>query len=357
MRTSILVALNVWFCCTGSPEPIPLPKDCPNLPACLSAADDHLLQGRGAQAERLYLLVADVADATGEPLQAARAYQRLGAIRRQQERFQEAEVYVRRSLSLGQKHGADPREIILSTAFLAAIRAEFSDYPEAEKLAILALDLAERRLRPNDPEIGAIQMILSGVYLHRGALAKAERLATQGLAVLGRTLAPGHADLLIFRQTLADVYMKQGRYTEAERIIRSILPGLEAARGAEDPDVARLRGRFLMTLYFSKKAVQAQAALPDALSGMERSLGPNHVHLVPILLTAARIHLEVRNFGDSVAMLRRAIRIVANNAPKGTGLLRDVLEESRLILHKAGRHRDSKALEREIESTYGKAWR
>ncbi len=93
---------------------------------------------------------------------------------------------------------------------------------EAEPLYQQALDIQEKALGPEHPEVATTLNNLAGLCTRQCRYADAESLSKRALAVREKTLGPEHPDVAVGRNNLAGIYRRQGRYAEAEPLYQQV---------------------------------------------------------------------------------------------------------------------------------------
>ena len=104
-------------------------------------------------------------------------------------------------------------------------------YDEAIPLVQKILEIREKALGPDHPDVAASLNNLAELYRNQGNYAEAETLFQQSLAIVEKAFGPDHplaAGILI---NLAELYLNQGNYAEAESMFqRSQAIGEKALR-------------------------------------------------------------------------------------------------------------------------------
>jgi tetratricopeptide (TPR) repeat protein len=148
------------------------------------------------------------------------------------------------------------------------------DYNEAERLALVAADEAQRAGPTKKPEaikafelagLAAEQRIEYADALTR--LRDAEKLTDQ-------TRDPLEWARVQF--AIADILNDQGQYNNAERILREVIPEYERALGSEHPDTLRTRNNLASALLYQGTYAEAEAEYRAVLKLKEKVLGPEH---------------------------------------------------------------------------------
>ncbi len=91
-------------------------------------------------------------------------------------------------------------------------------YDRAMVVAKKALDVAEKAMGPNHPDVAQSLNNLGSLYHDQGQYAQAEPLYKRSLAIREKALGPDHPDVAESLNNLAELYRKTGRDTEAESL-------------------------------------------------------------------------------------------------------------------------------------------
>jgi CHAT domain-containing protein/Tfp pilus assembly protein PilF len=111
-------------------------------------------------------------------------------------------------------------------------------YSDAIRLAARALNLEEKSLGPNHPDLVASLINLASLYTEIGAYAKAEPLFQRALEIVEKTPDPDPAEFASLLNNYAYFHNQQANYEEAESLYQRALEIREKSLGAEHSDVA-----------------------------------------------------------------------------------------------------------------------
>ena len=89
-------------------------------------------------------------------------------------------------------------------------------YDRAVVVAKKALEVAEKNVGPDHPDVAVSLNNLALLYDTQGRYAQAEPLYKRSLAILEKSLGPDHPDVAKSLNNLGLLYDKQGQYTQAE---------------------------------------------------------------------------------------------------------------------------------------------
>jgi tetratricopeptide (TPR) repeat protein len=117
------------------------------------------------------------------------------------------------------------------------------------------------------------------MYRETGRYAEAQSLLDGVIEMRERTLGPDHPDVATSLMQLADVYACWGRGAEAEPLYLRALAIWEKAFGLfgpDHPDIAQTLNGLARVYRDQERNAEAQAALTRALAIREKTLGPDH---------------------------------------------------------------------------------
>jgi tetratricopeptide (TPR) repeat protein len=138
-------------------------------------------------------------------------------------------------------------------------------YMEAEPLYVRSLEIRERQLGADHPEVANSLNNLASLYRTQGRYTEAEPLYVRSLEIREHQLGADHPSVANSLNNLAELYQTQGRYSEAESLYIEglrILSQLSENQGFEPPNLQNSLQNFRS---FVVKVIQAgrQAELSD----------------------------------------------------------------------------------------------
>jgi tetratricopeptide (TPR) repeat protein len=147
------------------------------------------------------------------------------------QRYEDAEVLCRRALEIAERLvGPEHPDVVLCLSNLAVLHLEQGRFAESEALCQRGLALAEARLDPKSAELGAILRTHASLLAVQGKAAEAEPIHRRSLSILeaalgtkGATFGPKHEQLAISLVRLAECCAAQERNEEAEALCRQAL--------------------------------------------------------------------------------------------------------------------------------------
>ena len=121
-------------------------------------------------------------------------------------------------------------------------------YTEAEGCVQRAIDIGEKTLGPEHPNLATRLNNLGSLYWKQGKYEEAEPLYQRAIAIGEKTLGPEHPDLAIRLNNLAMLYKDQGKYEEAEPLYQRAITIHEKALGPEHPNSILFRENYAVFL-------------------------------------------------------------------------------------------------------------
>ena len=114
------------------------------------------------------------------------------------------------------EQGAGNERDILNQEFMELYRT--GKYERAVVVAKKALEVAEKNVGPNHPDVATSLNNLALLYYTQGQYAQAEPLHKRALAIWEKALGPDHPDVATSLENLAALYRATKRDEEAETL-------------------------------------------------------------------------------------------------------------------------------------------
>ena len=155
--------------------------------------------------------------------------------------------------------------------------------------------------------------VLANVYRSQGLYSYAEAIVNDLLEMRQRTLGPDHPEIATHLNNLAYLYGEQGKYSEAEPLYLRALAIMETARGADHPDVGAGLNN-LAGIYRSQgKYLRAEELYHQSLTIWENALGPNHPDVAIALANLGGLYGIQGKYEQAEPLIRRALQISEEN--------------------------------------------
>jgi tetratricopeptide (TPR) repeat protein len=222
-------------------------------------------------------------------------------------RYLEAVNYAQAALKDAEAFGAQDSRLATSLYNAGELYTRLERYDEAERFLQRALSIREKGLENADAArtICALGKLNQG----RGNRDKAERLYRQSLAIREKVLGRDHPDVAESLSGLAGV-LSLKRIDEAERLARRSLSIREKALGENHPDVAESLSRLVEVTLETGKPSEIESYLRRAVSIRETSLGQAHPDLAESLINLGVFFDKRSQCRDAEEPIRRAITII-----------------------------------------------
>ncbi|MEJ7603453.1 MAG: tetratricopeptide repeat protein, partial [Kofleriaceae bacterium] len=181
--------------------------------------------------------------------------------------------------------GPDHPLVASTLSNLGAVRRVQRKFDEAEALHRRSLDIKRRVLGPEHPEVAQSLTNLAAVFEGRGDPAGAYELEHDALALLERAMGPTHVKVAESLNNLGSYAAGQGKWADAARVLERAVTVFRAALPPAHPNLAR-----------------ALASLGEAYVHLGH--GPD---AVPVLEEAVRIHIAAKTAAVDLAHAQSAL--------------------------------------------------
>jgi CHAT domain-containing protein/Tfp pilus assembly protein PilF len=182
-------------------------------------------------------------------------------------------------------------------------------YDEALPFAERVLEIRERLLGTEHPDVAASIDNLAGIYNGRGEYVKASPLYKRALDIREKALGKDHPLTAISLNNLAELYYYQGKYAEAELLYKRALDIREEALGKDHPLTAESLNNLALVYEDQGKYAEAEPRLKRALDIWEKALGKDHQETANGLNNLASIYQGQGKYVESEPLLKRALDI------------------------------------------------
>jgi CHAT domain-containing protein len=225
-------------------------------------------------------------------------------------KYREALAPGERALEIREKAlGVDHPNVANALNNLAIIYRNAGDFAKAESLNRRALEILEKSLGPDHPQVAASLDSLATLYSEKGDFAKAEPLYQRALEIKEKSLGPSHLNVAASLNSLAIIHRNRGDFTEAETLYQRALEIWEKELGPDHPNVANSLNN-LANLYKDRgDYVKAEPLYLRAVEIQEKTLGPQHPQIASSLYNLATLYSEKGDFAKAEPLYQRAVEI------------------------------------------------
>jgi serine/threonine protein kinase/tetratricopeptide (TPR) repeat protein len=192
---------------------------------------------------------------------------------------------------------------------IGTVFAKLGLYSQAEPLITGALEIREKRLRPNDLQVAESVLSLAALRQKQGKFREAKALFRRGLDIRAKTLPPDDPLIAEAQLGLGEVHFELTELADAEALYKSSLEIREKALGPDHPDVARSLIDLGWLYYNDSQFEKAEGIYKRSLAILEETLGPDHPDVADNLSSLGGLCLWLRRFKESEEHYRRSLAI------------------------------------------------
>jgi tetratricopeptide (TPR) repeat protein len=182
-------------------------------------------------------------------------------------------------------------------------------YDEALPHFERALEIRERRLGPDHPDVSQAISGLATLHYYKGEYSKAEPLYQRALAIRKKSLGPEHPDVAASLNNLANLYSNLGDYAKAKPLYQRALAIREKSLDPEHPDVAQSLHNLAILYSNLGDYAKAEPTYQRALAITEKSLGPEHLDVAQSLHNLASLYTKMGDYAKAEPLYQRALAI------------------------------------------------
>jgi tetratricopeptide (TPR) repeat protein len=190
-----------------------------------------------------------------------------------------------------------------------AVYFDMGKFAEAREAYERSLEIDERILGPDHPEVAVTLNNLANTYTVVGEYDEARRLLGRALAIREAALDPDHPDLALTLTNLGSAESAAGLDAEALAHYERSLAIWEASVGREHPEVGATLNN-LGTVYAALgRTEEARAAWIRARGIWERAVGPDHPEVSYSLDNLAGLHAAAGEHAEARRLFERSLTI------------------------------------------------
>src|SRR6266511_4132272 len=243
-------------------------------------------------------------------LQEARKLYKKAIDLRNSGRYDEALPHFERALEIRERRlGPDHPDVSQAISGLATLHYYKGEYSKAEPLYQRALAIRKKSLGPEHPDVAQSLHNLAILYSNLGDYAKAEPTYQRALAITEKSLGPEHLDVAQSLHNLASLYTKMGDYAKAEPLYQRALAIQEKLVGPEHHYVARSLDGLAFIYTNLGDYAKAEPLYQRALAIREKSLGPEHPDVAASLNNLANLYWNLGDYAKAEPLYQRALAI------------------------------------------------
>jgi len=142
-----------------------------------------------------------------------------------------------------------------------------------------------------------------------GHYGRAEIIARKAIEVAEKTMGPDHPDVARSLNNLAFLYRVQGKNTQAGELYTQAWLILEVSLGPDHPDVGTTINAVASLMTDEGDYIVAESLFRRSLGILEKSLGPNHPEVAKVLENMAILYRNAGNTTRQKELDERARKI------------------------------------------------
>jgi tetratricopeptide (TPR) repeat protein len=207
----------------------------------------------------------------------------------------------------------DDREEALIYHQLGWIKDDQGEYAEATRFYEKSIEIDEKTLPPNHPDLAASYSNIGGVYIKMGEYSKALSFHEKALEIYEKILPPNHPDLATSYNNIGLVYEKMGEYSKALSFYEKALEIREKTLPPNHPDLAtsynNIGGVYIKMGEYSK----ALSFHEKALEIYEKTLPPNHPLLATSYNNIGKVYYYTEEYSKALSFYEKTLQICENS--------------------------------------------
>jgi tetratricopeptide (TPR) repeat protein len=161
---------------------------------------------------------------------------------------------------------------------LGYIKDDQGDYENAIEYHEKALEIYQKTLPPNHPDLATSYNNIAMVYMNMGEYSKALSFFEKTHEIFEKTLPPNHPSLATSYNNIGGVYRNMGEYSKALSFYEKALEIKQKTLPPNHPSLAASYNNIAFVYDSMREYSKALAYFERALDIYKRSLPPNHPH-------------------------------------------------------------------------------
>jgi CHAT domain-containing protein/Tfp pilus assembly protein PilF len=251
--------------------------------------------------------------------------------------------------------GTEHPDVAESVENLADIYSDKGEYASAEPLYLRALAICEKSLGEDHPRTSQSLNNLAFLYDYQRKYREAEALYQRSLNICEKALGKDHLETAIRLNNLATLYFSQGKYVEAEPLYLRVLEIREKALGKDHSSYATILSNLAGLYYLQGKFVKAEPLYLRALEIREKTLGKNHPSYATTLSKLATLYYLQERYVEAEPLYLRVLNIREKVLGKDHPFTAESLNSLGLLYQDQGKYLEAEALCKRALEIYEKA--
>ena len=219
---------------------------------------------------------------------------------------------------------------------LSTIFRNFGDYEKALKYRFKALDIEEKVLDENHPQLAGSYNNTSSIYLDLGDYEKALEYNLKAIAIIEKVLEPNHPDFATSYNNIAAIYSALGDYEKALEYNLKSIAICEKVFKPNHPDFATSYNNIAATYSSLGNYEKALEYNLRSITIREKILEPKHPDLATSYLNIAVTYYYLKIYKKAKYYINKAVKIYKKFLPKDRPELKSALSRLEKIYKAMG---------------------
>jgi tetratricopeptide (TPR) repeat protein len=273
-----------------------------------------LLQvGNSKKAEELYNTLLLHSSDEGEE---ALYNQQLGAIKQNQGEYKDAIIFYVKALDIREKTlPANHPELGASHEFVGLVYYHMGEYSKALSFFEKALGIRKIALPANHPDLGDSYHNLGSVYDSMGEYSNALSLHETALDIRQKSLPPNHLDLATSYSNISNVYDHMGEYSKALSFHEKALDIREKTLPANHPELGASHEYVGLVYDHMGEYSKALTFFEKALDIYQKTLPANHPSLATSYNNLGSVYNNIGEYSEALCFYEKALDIFQKTLP------------------------------------------
>jgi tetratricopeptide (TPR) repeat protein len=198
---------------------------------------------------------------------------------------------------------------------------------EAESLYKKSLEIRERVLGRNNPDVATSLHNLGWLYYDQSRYSEAKPLYLRALEIRRMCFGFDHPDVATTLVGIANLYIQQGDFAQAEEFLREAMSFREKYSDADILGVAECLGIFGHLYLVQGRYSEAELLCQQALELKSRVLENDHFKMAPSLSTLGRIYANRGWYNEAAPLFLQSLSIVEKAYGGNHPIVADILRE------------------------------
>ena len=267
----------------------------------------------------------------------AASYDGLAQVEIDLRKYALAELYLKQSLSILEKHGLETVTTAHTLEMLANLHVSVGRTSDAEELILRAEAIFRRNLPSANADLMQCLDTKASLLYEQQRYSEAKRLWQ---FILGSVQAARPALIIVAKYHLAAVYAQTKQYGEAQDLFEQLLRSIPSGNSNELTR-ALIEGELASLLVQQHNDERADALFQSAVSTIAPSRLNASVAYATMCQRYAKLKARHKHWSDAADYLERSVKIESDVIPQSAPLA-EALELSAQVYGKLGRHDDAK---------------